>query len=59
MSSARSIIDHLLFYFIFQVPADDFPAQRTAIDTLKRLVLRFYPKHSKQDAYYWLVIQQL
>jgi hypothetical protein len=52
----RSLAFSILFS---QVPADDFPAQRTAIDTAEVGRGFIQDKHSKQDAYYWLVIQQL
>jgi hypothetical protein len=44
----------LLFYFS-QVPADDFPAQRTAIDTAEEIGLEVLSRINIQHAYIgWL-----
>jgi hypothetical protein len=59
IGSARSImITPFLFYFP-KVPADDFPAQRTAIDTAEIGLEVYQDKHSNKMPTIGWFIQQL
>jgi hypothetical protein len=53
----RTFNNRSLAFLFSQVPADDFPAQPQLIPL--RDGLEVLSGYSKQDAYYWLVIQQL